>query len=315
MRINRGTFMKIFGKCTFSLFMIVSVAVGCLAQVESATEQRVEISFAGRLAGKPFACGSEYEGVGSKKSTVTPQDLRFFVSKLEVLDATGAAVPVTLEQDGIWQYQALALIDLEDGTGGCRNGNSAMHAVVTGSVPPGQYTGLRFTVGVPFDLDHGDTVSAPSPLNMTAMFWNWQGGYKFIRAEVALASKVDASRKEAAAASSARTDRMRSSGFPVHIGSTGCAGSEPTRAPTHECKHPNMVLVTLPQFDPAKDVVILDLGKLLEGSDISVNSPHSAPGCMSAENDPDCTTVMKALGLPYGKDPGGAQTVFYREPK
>ena len=69
------------------------------------------------------------------------------------------------------------------------------------------------------------------------------------------------------------------------------------------------------EFDSAKDVVIFDLGKLLEGSDISVNSPHSAPGCMSAENDPDCTAVMKALGLPYGKDPGGAQTVFYREPK
>ena len=41
----------------------------------------------------------------------------------------------------------------------------------------------------------------------------------------------------------------------------------------------------------------------------------SAPGCMWAENDPDCTTVLKALGLPYGKDSGDAQSVFYRESK
>lgn len=302
--------MKALFRFLLSLQLIFAVAAISPAQTHSATEQLVAVKFAGRLAGKPFACGERYEGVGSKKSTVTPQDLRFFVSNLELLDASGAAVPVKLDQDGIWQYQSLALIDLEDGTGGCRNGNAATHTVVSGSVSPGQYSGLRFTVGVPFELDHSDTLSAPSPLNMTAMFWNWQVGYEFIRAEVTLASNAFETAK-AEARSSARINSMRSSGFTIHIGSTGCVSSKPTTAPAQECKHPNRVLVTLPKFDPAKAVVIFDLGKLLDGSDVTTNAPHSAPGCMSAEDDPDCIPVMKALGLPYGKEDGGTQVVFY----
>ena len=94
----------------------------------AAAVEPVHISFAGRFGEKPFACGQSYEGVGSKRSTVTPSDLRFFVSDVMLLGADGTAVPVTLEQDGIWQYKSLALIDLEDGTGGCRNGNTAMHS-------------------------------------------------------------------------------------------------------------------------------------------------------------------------------------------
>ena len=284
-------------------------------------QQRVEIGFAARLAGKPVACGAQYDGVGTKNSTVTPQDLRFFVSDIELLDANGKAVPVTLDQDGVWQYKSLALIDLEDGKGACRNGNPAMHTGATGTVPAGNYSGLRFTVGVPFELDHISPLSAPSPLNMTAMFWSWQGGYKFIRAEVALASKagdtvkpaVEAARSAHPEAPGDRT--MRSSGFPVHLGSTGCASASPTTAPATECKNPNRVSVTLSVFDPAKDVVIFDLGKLLADSNVTTNTPNTAPGCMSGENDPDCIPIMKALGLPFRNAPAAEQVVFYREAK
>ena len=96
---------------------------------------------------------------------------------------------------------------------------------------------------------------------MTAMFWNWQGGYRFIRAEVALVSGgVGNPGRETAARLKDRANSMRSSGIPVHLGSTGCASGEPTKAPCEECKHPNRVMVSLPEFDPAKDVVIFDLG-------------------------------------------------------
>jgi len=303
----------------FAFLVVASTAVWG----QPSSPQRVEISFAGRLEGKPFACGAQYEGVGTKKSTVTPQDLRFFVSEVELVDANGKGVPVALDQDGIWQYKSAALIDLEDGTGACRNGNAATHAAVTGSVPDGHYTGLRFTVGVPFELNHGDTLSAPSPLNMTAMFWSWQGGYKFIRAEVALVTNVAEAAKrsprsavqKAGVHTDAPADPTRSSGFPVHLGSTGCASAAPSAAPPTECKHPNRVVVTLPEFDPAKEIVIFDLGKLLADSDVSTNAPNTAPGCMSAENDPDCVPIMRALGLPLRGSPAGTQEVFYREAK
>jgi len=306
---------------TLLLYLVV-LLTSTAAMAQSGSPPHIEISFAGRLAGKPLACGAQYEGIGIKKSTVTPQDLRFFVSDVELLDTSGKAVPVTLDQDGIWQYKSVALVDLEDGKGACRNGNAAMHSVVTGSVPAGQYTGLRFTVGVPFELNHGNPISAPSPLNMTAMFWSWQGGYKFIRAEVALAGNSAATAKPMTEENAtlghreAPGDRSpRSSGFPVHLGSTGCASASPTTAPATECKNPNRVSVALPVFDPVKDVVIFDLGKLLEDSDVTTNTPNTAPGCMSGENDPDCIPIMKALGLPFRSAPASPQVVFYREAK
>ncbi|PJN92728.1 metallo-mystery pair system four-Cys motif protein, partial [Amaricoccus sp. HAR-UPW-R2A-40] len=45
--------------------------------------------------------------------------------------------------------------------------------------------GLAFEIGVPFDLNHGDPTLAPAPLDLTAMFWTWRGGYKFLKFEVA----------------------------------------------------------------------------------------------------------------------------------
>lgn len=137
--------MNVRSLCTAGIvsFLVVFVR-SAIAQTESPKAQHVEISFAGRIARKPFACGSKYEGVGVKKSTVTPQDLRFFVSNVELLGADGVAVAVSLDQDGIWQYKNVALVDLEDGTGSCRNGNAAMHQAVsshpTCTVSSGQET-------------------------------------------------------------------------------------------------------------------------------------------------------------------------------
>jgi uncharacterized repeat protein (TIGR04052 family) len=293
-----------------------AVAIAQGARSNSKAEP-VHIRFEGRLAGKPFACGRLYEGVGTGASTVTPADLRFFVSEIEMIDAQGGTTPVALDQDGLWQYKSLALIDLEDGTGECRNGNAATHAEVTGSVPPGRYTGVRFTVGVPFALDHLDPAEAPSPLNMTAMFWTWQSGYKFIRAEVLVApSRAPATTPEIADGNSQNpAERARARGFPVHIGSTGCGGTIRTNAPPEECAHPNRAVVTLQDFDSGRDVVIFDLSRLLEGSDVTTNAPNTAPGCMSGEDDPDCVAVKKALGIASQGAPATRQTVFYGERK
>ncbi len=282
---------------------LASVAAG---QTAPQAAQHVDIAFAGRIGGKVFACGSTYTNVGAGNTTVTPRDLRFFVSEMALVKADGAAVPLALDQDGLWQYKSVALIDLEDGTGGCRNGNAATHRVVSGTIPAGDYVGLRFTMGVPFELDHGDPLGAPSPLNMTAMFWNWQSGYKFLRAEVSVAG---------VAASSPENAKSRSSGFPVHIGSTGCASASETSPPASGCKRPNLVKVTLTRFNASSDVVVFDFDHLLAGSDVTRNEPNTPPGCMSFENDPDCIPVMKALGLPFRDAVAVPQTVFYAEPK
>jgi uncharacterized repeat protein (TIGR04052 family) len=257
--------------------------------------QPVTLRFAAQVNGQPFACGQSYAGIGSTRSAITPSDYRFFVSEVALVDETGRAVPVALAQDGIWQVDNIALLDFENGSGPCRNGTTGVNTEVRGTVPAGRYVGLRFTLGVPFARNHGDPTVAPSPLNLTAMFWNWQGGYKFVKFDTA-SSGLQA----APAAPGAGHGGAAASGFSVHLGSTVCASPSRTESPKAECANPNRVAVAFERFDPAKQTVVADIGALLAGANVDVNAPNTSPGCMSFPGDADCPPVMGALGLAYG---------------
>ncbi len=172
---------------------------------------------------------------------------------------------------------------------------------------------MRFTMGVPFELNHGDPTVAPSPLNITAMFWNWQGGYKFLRVDMASTGlSANPAMKNMAMEHGAKAAHGHddASGYSVHLGSTMCASASPTESPS-SCKNPNRVTVTFTKFDIAKNVIIADLGAILVGANVDHNTPNTSPGCMSFPKDPDCPAVMSALGLPYdGVAPKGGQKLF-----
>jgi uncharacterized repeat protein (TIGR04052 family) len=260
----------------------------------AAGAQPVTLRFAAQVNGQPFVCGQSYAGVGTTRSTITPSDFRFYVTEVQLVEASGRTVPVTLAQDGSWQLENLALLDFENGTGPCRNGTAATNTTVRGTAPAGTYTGLRFTLGVPFARNHGDPTTAPSPLNLTAMFWNWQGGYKFIKFDTATSGQT---------ATTTPPDPRgggNASGFSVHLGSTMCASPSRTEAPKAECGNPNRVTVRFDRFDAATQTVVADIGSVLAGANVDVNAPGTSPGCMSFLNDADCPPVMGALGLAYG---------------
>ncbi|HRK39286.1 MAG TPA: metallo-mystery pair system four-Cys motif protein [Burkholderiaceae bacterium] len=266
--------------------------------------QQVNLQFAAEVNGQPFACGQQYTKVGTTGSTATPSDFRFYVSEVHLIGASGQAVPVKLDQDGVWQLENIALLDFENGTGPCRNGTSGMNTAVRGHVPAGVYTGVRFTLGVPFNRNHGDPTVAPSPLNNTAMFWNWQGGYKFLKFDTASSGQP--------ATTQAPDPRGggNASGFSVHLGSTVCAAPSKTTAPS-ACQNSNRVTVEFKNFDPAKGTIVADIGRVLAGANLDVNAPQTSPGCMSFPKDADCPPVMGALGLAYDGTPApGAQRLF-----
>ena len=280
--------------------------------------QAIKLRFAGAVNGVAFACGKNYPNVGTTKSTITPSDFRFFVSAVELLTQDGKAVPLALDQDGVWQHKNVALVDLEDGSGPCGNGTKGIHAEVSGSAPRGNYSGVRFTMGVPFELNHGDPTVAPSPLNITAMFWNWQGGYKFLKADMnsaGLAAKpamhqMAAGHSDKASQAQGGHGDGEASGFSVHLGSTMCAAASRTETPS-ACKNPNRVSVTFNKFDLGKNVIVADLGAILRGANVDHNTPNTSPGCMSFPKDADCPAVMSALGLAYdGAAPAGGQRFF-----
>jgi uncharacterized repeat protein (TIGR04052 family) len=214
-----------------------------------------------------------------------------YVSEVKLLRQDGSAVPVQLAQDGIWQHQNVALIDFENGTGPCRNGTTATNTAVRGQVPAGDYVGVELTVGVPFAQNHQDPTVAPAPLNSTAMFWNWQGGYKFIKFDTT--SSGISTDKPAAPNAMGPVTR-----YSVHLGSTACAGDSKTQAPS-ACQNPNRMTVRLNQFDLAKNTVVVDMGAVLAQANVDVNAKGTSPGCMSFLKDADCPPVMNALGLAY----------------
>jgi uncharacterized repeat protein (TIGR04052 family) len=227
----------------------------------------VAIRFAAVAQGAPLACNV------SRETSLT--DLRFFIHDVALLMEDGQSVPVTLDAAAPWQNDMVALVDLEDATGACETGSPATHAVVTGRAARGRVAGLRFTVGVPFAANHADPALATPPLDQTAMHWHWQAGYKFLRAGVKHGEQQSF----------------------LHLGSTGCAGRI---GQVTGCAKTNRVTVTLAGFDPAKDVVGIDLGNLFGES-------QDAGACQSEPDNANCVPLFKAMGL--GDSP---QQVFRR---
>jgi uncharacterized repeat protein (TIGR04052 family) len=180
-----------------TLFFATAIALSfCgMAQAQSNTPdnskyKEIAINFAAYVGEEKFVCGQSYEGVGTRKSTITPKDFRFYVSNIALIDNDGNAIPLKLSQDKQWQYQNTALLDFEDGTSSCDNGTAQINTTVVGRIPEGDYQSLQFTLGVPQNLNHDDAAISPSPLNLTSMWWNWQGGYKFLRVDLETESAI-----------------------------------------------------------------------------------------------------------------------------
>ncbi|MEW6267698.1 MAG: MbnP family copper-binding protein, partial [Thermodesulfobacteriota bacterium] len=249
----------------------------------------VALTFLAEIDGEPFACGRSFAGVGTSAATVEPADLRFYVSDVRLVGEDGAETPLLLDQDGTWQLEDLALLDFEDGSGRCSfAGSREVNTSIRGTAPPGAWAGVRFTVGVPFARNHGDAATAPPPLDATALFWNWNAGYKFFVFD----SWAQASGNE----------------FRVHVGSTRCEGDG--RGHVSGCGNPNRIPVEIAPLDPREDAVVVELAALLVATDVERNAPETPPGCMGAPADPDCAGPFAQLGLPFAGRPAAAQRVF-----
>jgi uncharacterized repeat protein (TIGR04052 family) len=260
-------------------------------QQQQQQPQSLTLPFEARVGPETFSCERTF-ALGTPGTTYTPEDFRLYVSNVRLVSESGAEVPVQLSDDGAWQRDGAALLDFENRANACSNGTAETNTRLVGSVPAGRYHTLRFTVGLPPAQNHQDATAAPPPFNSSAMFWGWQAGYKFI--------KIDGSTPGLPA------------GHNFHLGSIGCTGSAPTRAPS-ACAAPNRVEVELTDFDPATSKVVMDLAALFAGSDLDQNAPQTAPGCMSGATDADCGPLFARLGLAFGDQPAGAQRFFRKE--
>ena len=250
----------------------------------SSGSQEVELAFAAVVGAEPFVCGEEYRDLGADGASLVLSDFRFYVQEVELKNSAGTWVPLVLDENK-FQSGNVALLDF------CGDiGTEEMNERAVGTVPAGQYDGLRFKMGVPFEINHANHSTAPSPLNLTSLFWNWQGGYKFLRIDSGQFSAND---------------------WRMHLGSTGCEGDAQAGGVT-SCANSNRVEVEWDTFDADANTVVADYAALVDGATLGDDQAADV-GCMAKPTDTDCGPLFQNLGLPFGGQPGGTQSFFSAE--
>ena len=247
-------------------------AIACLCAACGKLDLSVNIPFTATWNGEPITCGS---------SDPALSDLRFYVNNVQLVDSAGRAHDIRYATEFAWQNDAVAIIDLEDGSGACVNGTANVVTTLIGAIPDRDYRGLRFTVGVPFRLNHANPLTAKPPLDDSDM--HWRSGYKFLRAGV----------------------RTQTDSFWIHVGSAGCEG---TTGHVTGCRFPNRIEVDLPEFVPGRHGVAVDLAQLLDGTSLDDGVPGD---CSSGPTESSCEAPFAALGIDFATGEQGApQRVF-----
>ncbi|MBN8488715.1 MAG: metallo-mystery pair system four-Cys motif protein [Burkholderiales bacterium] len=248
----------------------------------------VTIRFAAVAGDQAIRCGTALSGLGTTSASGSLSDLRFYIANVRLLKADGSETPLVLSNPND-NYNAtkgsdsVTLIDLEDKTGQCV-GTTATNPVIQGSVPSGSYVGVKMVLGVPMSLNHtdqtADTSVTPAAVNNAVhpgMAWSWAGGRKFAKIE-------------------ATNSSWTASTFNVHLGSTGCTGTNPNAGLVDKCLRPDRLEFTLASFNPATQQIAVDVAALLSGNDVTVNG-GGPTGCMSGATDPECVAIFQALAL------------------
>lgn len=254
--------------------------------------ERIRIQFKAKIGAQPFECGRSYASMGTKRTaSVEVIDFRFYIYNPRLVDSQGVEVPIQVEDRDPWQGSGIALIDFENGVGACaKNGDSGVNAQLTGWVKKGNYRGLKFSNSVPAALNHADPTTLGAPLHAGAMTWGWLSGYKFFAAEL-------------------QQDNAKEGEIPgsaiFHIGSQACDGGPDGIA----CKKSNRNQVTLPDFLPHQQEIVVDLAPIFSQADLSqVNPCHSASEL--------CAPMFQALGVSWHSGlPTDGQSVFSVETK
>lgn len=262
--------------------------VACGGGETDNSPRNIDIQFAAVAGAQAVDCSSNLTNLGTGNASGGLKDMRFYISDVKLVRADGVDVPLTLGANSNWNVtqgdSAVTLIDLENNTGSCV-GTAATNTGIQGTVPAGNYVGVKMTLGVPFALNHtnqgADVGVTPAVVNNAVhpnMAWSWAGGRKFAKIEVTNAAWTAPT-------------------FNVHLGSTGCTGTNPSAGQVDSCSRPNRLNFAFASFDPSTQKVAVDVQALLAANDVTVNTPNTAPGCMSASNDPECTGVFGKLGI------------------
>jgi len=259
--------------CPTILWVSVILLTGCFE-----TKQPTKISFEPLYQNVAISCENSFshdiDGPNNKKAQQKWQykQLQFFIHGVEVNTKQKGWQPWLMTTNAN-QTSNVALLGE---TCHEKNEQSYWQLELTALDEPVEVTDIRFTLGVPFELNHLNPLTQPSPLNDSSMFWGWQGGHKFMRTEL----------------SSQNDDWL------FHLGSTGCKALSPVRAPKSECLQPNRVVVSFP-FTTQATTIEFDLAALIRGIELTREN-----SCQSAVDEGSCKVLFNNLGMNLGSSNG-----------
>lgn len=259
----------------------------------------VTIRFVAQVNGLAFDCRKAYANVGQTRAIWQPKDFRMYVHDVQLVRASGEAVPIALQQDGLFQKGNVALLDFEDGAGNCVHGTAQTHTQIQGTIlSHHDYVGLRFILGVPFENNHQVARAALPPFDQPNLYTDRRNGYKFLCIE----GRVDKTFEHS-----------------VWLMSSDCMLER--EGYISGCKATNEVAIELPRFNADTQVVVADIGRLFEKSVLQSVHRKSARrgkksvpinGCHSEPNNSDCRPIFSQLGIAWTRnDKAVAQTFFF----
>ncbi|RBW52186.1 metallo-mystery pair system four-Cys motif protein [Marinobacter sp. F3R11] len=260
-----------------------------------------------------MTCGQTFTGLGTNSASVEFEDFRMFISNPRFVTDQGEEIPFNLDADAPGQNAQVALLDFRDKAEVDENGavtdvcvsgtqdNPGYKDYLKGTAaldPAKSISHLKFTIGVPFELNHASQTDAEEPLRnpgyASGMTWNWQNGYKFMAIDVLPTGEI----------TRPADPDWTGTAWNFHLGSTGCevVVSDLTDGVSPEpCAADNRVEVSLPLsgYGPGAYAIAIDYAALVSGSNLNQDKGEKA-GCMSFVDDPECSSVFRNLALPYG---------------
>jgi uncharacterized repeat protein (TIGR04052 family) len=208
--------------CTVARAILLPIAVAATAVLQSCAPRDADVV-------------TIRFGVSGADTPIAERSLKFYVHGIALLDEHNQPHELRLSAAAPWQSDRGALLDLAGSTTTPRN--TSISGTLAASAP--RYTGIRFSVGVPFDLNHTNPLTAAPPLDRSDMLWTWQSGHKFLRVDLAGDGHE----------------------WSFHLGSTGCSSASAIRPPQAPCAQPNVMRVEL-QGDPVHGIVHLRVEQL-----------------------------------------------------
>lgn len=286
--------------------VLLSACGGSSTNSDSGAATRaISIPFEAYAGSTEISCDASLQGLGIGGADASLADFKIFIHDVRLVTDENTEIPVTLDDDN-WQADGIALLDFQNKGDSCNGDLKPINTSLRGSVPNQSVViaGIRFRVGVPSSHNHNNVATAPTPLNLPGMFWNWQGGYKHLRFDV----RPDGGVTRPADGEWSNTT------WNIHLGATNCTPDprvDPNTPEDVTCEYNNRPEISLTGFDETASAIRIDYAALVIDDELSEDD-GGAPGCMSGNTDPECINVFDNLGMTLGDAPGPAnpQSVF-----